>query len=309
MRTNFPKFIVVVLALSLTMSACVSKKKYMAMENVKKNLQGMVDSRDKSIDELKNEIGDLNKQVSDCEDDRSKLANDTTRLAAANRKMRNDMGDLADNYELVNENYTQLKAKSSEKLRELLTQLESAQNDLSIREKRLAEVESMLQQRDSVMNLLRQRVANALLGFKDDGLTVEVRHGKVFVSLSNRLLFASGSTKIDANGQKALTGLANVLKDQKDLTIMVEGHTDDVPVSNLGAVKDNWDLSVLRSTEVVRLLVANGVEPTRIVPAGHGEFIPKVVGTTAEARASNRRTEIVLSPKLDELYDLINKQR
>ena len=281
----------------------------MAMENVKKNLQGMVDSRDKSIDELENEIADLNKQVSDCEDDRTKLANDTTRLAAANRKMRNDMGDLADNYERVNENYTQLKAKSSEKLRELLTQLESAQNDLSIREKRLAEVESMLQQRDSVMNLLRQRVANALLGFKDDGLTVEVRDGKVFVSLSNKLLFASGSTKIDANGQKALTGLANVLKDQKDLTIMVEGHTDDVPVSNLGAVKDNWDLSVLRSTEVVRLLVANGVEPTRIVPAGHGEFIPKVVGTTAEARASNRRTEIVLSPKLDELYDLINKQR
>lgn len=306
---NFSRIIVLALAMSLVMTSCVSKKKYSQMENLKTNLQGIVDSRDKDIDALKGEVDDLKKRVSDCEDDRNKLINDTIRLAASNRKTRKDMSELSDNYERVSNNYKQLKAKSSEKLRELLDQLETAQSDLDQREKRLAEVENMLHQRDSVMNLLQKRVTDALLGFKDDGLTVEVKDGKVFVSLSNKLLFASGSTKIDANGQKALAGLANVLKDQNDLTIQVEGHTDDVPVSNLGAIKDNWDLSVMRSTEVVRLLVNNGVAPTRIVPAGHGEFIPKVAGTTTEARASNRRTEIVISPKLDELYDLINQQR
>ncbi len=308
-QMNFPKMIVFALAISLVMTSCVSKKKYNEMETLKTSLQGMVDSRDKTIEDLQLEVDSLNKKITDCQDDREKLMNDTTRLAAANRKMRSEMGELSESCERVSNNYKQLKAKSSEKLRELLDQLETAQRDLDQREKRLAEVESMLHQRDSVMNMLHKRVTDALLGFKDDGLTVEVKDGKVYVSLSNKLLFASGSTKIDANGQNALAGLANVLKDQEDLTIMVEGHTDDVPVSNLGAIKDNWDLSVMRSTEVVRLLVANGVEPTRIVPAGHGEFIPKVGGSSSEARASNRRTEIVISPKLDELYDLINQQR
>ena len=308
-QMNISKIVVLALAVSLLMTSCVSKKKYNEMATLKKGLQGVVDSQDKSIEDLQTAVDSLNKEVADCQDDRNKLINDTTRLAAANRKLRGDMGELSGNYERVSSNYKQLKAKSSEKLRELLDQLETAQSDLELREKRLAEVESMLHQRDSVMNLLHKRVTDALLGFKDDGLTVEVKDGKVYVSLSNKLLFASGSTKIDANGQNALAGLANVLKDQHDLSIMVEGHTDDVPVSNLGAIKDNWDLSVMRSTEVVRLLVKNGVTPTRIVPAGRGEFIPKVEGSSTEARASNRRTEIVISPKLDELYDLINQQR
>lgn len=306
---KFSKIILLGLSLGILLTSCISKKKYNEMETLKNRLQGVIDTRDKDINALKTEVADLTKRVNDCDEERKSLLLDTTRLAAANRKMRSEMNELEASCDQVKDNYKQLKTKSTEKLRELLDQLETAQRDLSMREKRLAEVESMLHQRDSVMNLLQKRVTDALLGFKDDGLTVEVKDGKVFVSLSNKLLFASGSTKIDANGQKALAGLANVLKDQKDLTIMVEGHTDDVPVSNLGAIKDNWDLSVMRSTEVVRLLVASGLEPTRIVPAGHGEFIPKVSGTSSEARASNRRTEIVISPKLDELYQLINQQR
>lgn len=309
MKPTIPKIIALVIVLGIVTTGCVSKKKYQEMVSLKNRVQEMLDKRGDELTKLKADIADLTTRVTDCEEARIKLASDTTRLASTNRKLRNDLGDMKMSCDQVNANYQKLKAQSTEKMREMVDQLESLQRDLNQRERRLAEVESMLHQRDSVMNLLQQRVADALLGFKDDGLTVEIKDGKVYVSLSNKLLFASGSTKIDANGQKALVGLANVLKEQKDLTIMVEGHTDDQMVSNLGAIKDNWDLSVMRSTEVVRILVTSGVEPTRIIPAGHGEFIPKVSGSSAEARAANRRTEIVISPKLDELYQLINEQR
>jgi chemotaxis protein MotB len=320
---RFPKMIVWLLALSLAATACVSKKKYGEMEALKNKMQDMADSRNKSLNQLKTDMADMQARLNDCEEARLKLQNDTTRLNNSNRKIREDLSDLRSTTEQLSNNYQKLKNQSTEKMRELVDQMESMQLDLNEREKRiqevegmlkerenrLAEVEGMLRERDSLMNAIQKRVTDALLGFKDQGLTVEVIDGKVYVSLSNKLLFATGSTKIDANGQKALAGLANVLKEQKDLTIMVEGHTDNMPVSNLGDIKDNWDLSVMRSTEVVRILVNNGVEPTRIIPAGHGEFIPKVQGNTTEARASNRRTEIVISPKLDELYQLINQER
>lgn len=315
--------IVCLLALAIVASACVSKKKYGEMEALKNRMQDVADTRNKDMNQLKGEIASLQVKAYECDQARNKLANDTTRLANNNRKLRTDLGELKSNNEQLSSNYQKLKAQSTEKMRDLVDQLEILERDLNSREKRinevegmlkeregrLADVESKLHQRDSLMNSIQKRVADALLGFKDQGLTVDIIDGKVYVSLSNKLLFATGSTKIDANGQKALAGLANVLKEQKDLTIMVEGHTDNMPVSNLGDIKDNWDLSVMRSTEVVRILVANGMESTRIVPAGHGQFVPKVEGSTPEARASNRRTEIVISPKLDELYQLINQQK
>jgi chemotaxis protein MotB len=309
MKHNLPKTIVLALVVALLASGCVSKKKYREMESLKNRVQEMLDKRGDELTKLRTDVASLSAKLSDCDEARIRLANDTTRLASANRKMRSEYGDMKTSCDQLNANYQKLKAQSSEKMRDMVDQLELLQRNLNQREKRLAEVEGMLHQRDSIMTLLQKRVSDALLGFKDDGLTVEIKDGKVYVSLSNKLLFASGSTKIDANGQKALQGLANVLKGQKDLTIMVEGHTDDQMVSNLGSIKDNWDLSVMRSTEVVRVLVASGVEPIRIIPAGHGEFVPKVNGSTPEARAANRRTEIVISPKLDELYQLINEQR
>lgn len=323
MYKHFPHVIIWLLALSLATTACVSKKKYGEMEALKNRMQDMADSRSKALNQLKTDIADLQTKLSNCEEARLRLGNDTARLGSGNRKLREDMRDLRESKDQLGNNYQKLKAQSSEKMRDLVDQMEVLQHDLNEREKRIAEMEGMLQererrlaevegslrQRDSLMNAIQRSVTDALLGFKDQGLTVEVMDGKVYVSLSNKLLFASGSTKIDANGQKALAGLAGVLKEQKDVTIMVEGHTDNMPVSNLGDIKDNWDLSVMRSTEVVRILVANGMEPTRIIPAGHGQFVPKIEGSTPEARASNRRTEIVISPKLDELYKLINQQR
>ena len=310
--------------LAMTLGSCVvSKKKYDEMENLKSKVQQMLDKKNEDYKKLQTELADVKGQLADCDKARKALEQDTAKYGRNNRDMKEALASTKASCDQLNKNYQQLKERSTEKMRELVDQLEALQKDLAAREQRimdveallksrearLAEVEGKLHARDSLMSALRKRIEDALFGFKQDGLTVEVIDGKVYVSLSNKLLFASGSTQIDKNGQKALADLATVLKDQADISIMVEGHTDDVKVTNLGQIKDNWDLSVMRSTEVVRMLVANGVQPDRVVPSGRSEFIPKTPGSTPEARANNRRTEIILSPKLDELFELINKGR
>ena len=155
------------------------------------------------------------------------------------------------------------------------------------------------------MNALREKVEQSLLGFKDSGLEIEVKNGKVYVKMSNQLLFKSGSTVIDQRGRDALAQLAGVLSQQTDISVMIEGHTDNKPISN-ARIADNWDLSVLRSTEVARILtIENGIDPRRIITSGRGEYMPADEADTQEARAKNRRTEIILSPKLDELFNLV----
>ncbi|MEM6273150.1 MAG: OmpA family protein [Bacteroidota bacterium] len=299
--------IITALVLGIVLSSCVPKKKYTQMTTLKNSMQDMLERRNEEIEDLKEKLAKERLATSDCEDARSELARDTAALQQKLRASAGDMSDLQASCDQLNDNYQQLKAQSSNKMRELVSQLERLQEDLSIREARLTEVESKLARRDSTMQALQDRLTDALLGFAKDGLTVDIKNGKVYVSLSNKLLFASGSTKIDANGQKALADVAQVLAGREDITIMVEGHTDDVPVSNLGQITDNWDLSVMRSTEVVRLLVENGIAPKRIIPSGRSEFLPRVAESTTEASAVNRRTEIIISPKLDELYEIISK--
>jgi chemotaxis protein MotB len=194
---------------------------------------------------------------------------------------------------------------SSEEIKGLLTQLEKAEEDLFERESKLRELQSLIKQRDSSMNALRERVEQSLLGFKDSGLEIEVKNGKVYVKMSNQLLFKSGSTVIDQRGRDALSQLAMVLSQQNDISVMIEGHTDNKPINN-ARIADNWDLSVLRSTEVARILtIENGIDPKRIIASGRSEFMPTDEADTQEARAKNRRTEIILSPKLDELFNLV----
>jgi len=194
---------------------------------------------------------------------------------------------------------------SSEEIKGLLTQLEKAEEDLFERESKLRELQSLIKQRDSSMNALRESVEQSLLGFKDSGLEIEVKNGKVYVKMSNQLLFKSGSTVIDQRGRDALSQLAMVLSQQNDISVMIEGHTDNKPINN-ARIADNWDLSVLRSTEVARILtIENGIDPKRIIASGRSEFMPTDEADTQEARAKNRRTEIILSPKLDELFNLV----
>ena len=151
-------------------------------------------------------------------------------------------------------------------------------------------------------------MSKALLSFNDSDLQVKLKDGKVYVSLSEQLLFKSGSTKVDPKGQDALKKLATVLQEQRDVNVVVEGHTDDVPISRgTAGMQDNWDLSVLRATEIARLLTTSGVTPERVTASGRSKYVPVDVATTPVARqAMNRRTEIILTPKLDELFQILD---
>jgi chemotaxis protein MotB len=224
----------------------------------------------------------------------ARLKKDTTGLSAT-------LNDLRGKYSEMDGNYAKLKDNSS-------TEISKLSQDLKKREPRFKEVEEVLRKRDEATNQLKEKLQQALLGFTKSGLTVEIKNGKVYVSLMDKLLFPSGSIIIDEKGKLALAQLAGVLKEQPEINIAVEGHTDSQKITNLGQIKDNWDLSVLRSTSVVRYLTeVTKVEGVRMTATGKGEFQPLAPNTGADGRSKNRRIEIVLSPKLDELYNLIKQ--
>jgi len=209
------------------------------------------------------------------------------------------ISDLEAKLKGLDDSYTSLRSNTSSEIRKLA-------DDLKKREARLKEVEDILRKRDEATNALKNKLQKALLGFQQSGLSVDIRNGKVYVSLTDKLLFSSGSIIIDDKGKLALQELAKVLKTQPEINISVEGHTDNQRVVNLGQIKDNWDLSVLRATSVVRFLTeTEKIEHNRITATGKGEYQPIEEGTSADIRSRNRRIEIVLSPKLDELYNLI----
>lgn len=256
----------------------MSPKKYKA-------LLGSKDSLYTAFNESQIKIENLEKEA-------SQLKKDTTMMA-------DELRNLQSSYNTMDTDYNKMKSNSSSKISQL-------SDDLAAREKRLKEVEDVLKKRDEATNALKEKLNEALLGFKKSGLTVDIRNGKVYVSLMDKLLFPSGSIIIDENGKKALTQLAGVLKQQPEINIAVEGHTDNQKINNLGQIKDNWDLSVLRATSVVRYLTTNeSVEGIRMTATGKGEFQPLDSNATPDGRSKNRRIEIVLSPKLDELYNLI----
>lgn len=207
--------------------------------------------------------------------------------------------ELNDKIKSLDESYLALKSNTSSEIQKLA-------EDLEKREERLKEVEDILKKRDEATNALKDKLQKALLGFQQSGLSVDIRNGKVYVSLTDKLLFSSGSIVIDEKGELALKELAKVLNTQPEINISVEGHTDNQRVVNLGQIKDNWDLSVLRATSVVRYLTEiEKIANDRITATGKGEYQPLESGSSPEIRSRNRRIEIVLSPKLDELYNLI----
>lgn len=310
-------FIVVV---SLVMSfGCVSKKKYDDL-NVKKS--GL--EVDKA--ELQEEV-----KLSDAENQRLISALDEANLQVA--ELVNDTTELSVLYKDLIKQYTQLSQMSAADAQQLSQQLdkvgqlskELAKKDaqlahdseeieklrvnLEAREKRVQELESLVAQLENASKSLKDKISAALLGFKENDLTVEIKDGKIYVSLAEDLLFKSGSYSIDQKGVSALKKISEVLKDQKDITVVVEGHTDDVPYRPGEVIKDNWDLSVLRATSIVKELTKAGMKPSMVAASGRGEFVPKVIGDTKEIRAKNRRTEIIISPNLGELFQLLEQEQ
>ncbi len=221
--------------------------------------------------------------------------------------------DLTDQYNALQEKYkslTNLSLSQTDKLSKALAaksdELDAKEKLLSDRERALDEMKKVIARQDSITRRLNSILRNALLGFNSDELSVEVKNGKVYVSMSDKLLFKSGSSAVEDKGKEALKLLAGVLDKNPDIDILVEGHTDNVPIKT-SVYKDNWDLSVARATSIVRILATDyKIGPTRMTASGKGEYFPKADNETAEGRAKNRRTEIILSPKLDELMKLLN---
>jgi chemotaxis protein MotB len=196
--------------------------------------------------------------------------------------------------------------RAREDLVEREENLRLAQAELASRSARLEELQKILVEKEKAVTEIKAKVMDALVGFNNNGLTVHEKNGKVYVSLDEKLLFKTGQWTVDARGQEALKELAVVLAQNPDINIMVEGHTDNVPMNGSGAVKDNWDLSVMRATAVTKILTRNNqLNPERIIAAGRSEYHPVSPDNTPAGRQMNRRTEIILSPKLDELLEII----
>lgn len=184
--------------------------------------------------------------------------------------------------------------------------LNQKKNELEEQSRRMRELENILHSKDSAVFALKSKITDALLGFENKGLTIQQRNGKVYVTMDEKLLFKSGQWDVDPKGQQAIKQIAGVLEQNKDINIVVEGHTDDVPMRGSGEIKDNWDLSVKRATSIVKILLQNSsMDPKRVSAAGRGPYFPVDAAKTSEARAKNRRTEIILTPKLDELFQIL----
>jgi len=203
--------------------------------------------------------------------------------------------------------------KLSADLQATMEQLLKKQDELKLleaqlkqREARVNELENILKQKDKAVMDLKKKLQDALFNFENKGLTIQQKNGKIYVSMEESLLFASGKTELNEKGVEALTKLAKVLEENPDINIMVEGHTDNVPMKGTGEIKDNWDLSVMRATSVTKIILSKGkIDPKRIISAGRGEHFPLDPANTPEARRKNRRTEIILTPKLDELFKVL----
>jgi chemotaxis protein MotB len=327
------RFLAFTITLLILAVACVPARKY-EEEKVKRA------AAEKSRDSLKTvcanydaKQAELDKQFKECNEERSKLKIDTQGCGMRYRILTMQYNQLTANYELLLKQNKDLMARQSTENTHLVGQLNMTQEqlfrkedslkrlDISLkaqkrsldslnalllkREQRVRELERALAAKDSAVLALQMKVKNALAGFEGKGLTITQKNGKVYVSMDDKLMFATGSTAVQKGGVDALVALAKVLVANPDINIMVEGHTDNVPMKGSGEIKDNWDLSVMRATSVTKILIQNGVAATRLTAAGRGEHFPVVSNDTPENRAKNRRTEIILIPNLDDLFKIL----
>jgi len=294
-------------------TSCVSMKKYKALTATCNEESTSLNAK---VDQLSTQVNELNAENQRYKKDLAQLKADTSHLGSMMRVLTADYNELDRSHELLKTQF----AANFEDAEKVMTELKISQDTLLAREdrlkalqaeleskgKNLAELQLAMHKKDSITNSLRKAVADALMGFEGKGLTVHMKEGKVYVSMEEKLLFASGKWDVSNEGIKALKDLAKVLEKNPDINILIEGHTDNVPLTGQNQVKDNWDLSTMRATSIVKILLANGkINPKRLVASGRGEYLPVVPNDSPGNRAKNRRTEIILSPKLDELMQII----
>lgn len=282
------------LIMAAMLSSCVSTKKYQALDGKYVKCQADSLSLANQKRQLSTELADKIKQIDALQKQIEVLMNDTTDMGYANRELKKALAKQSDEYVKL-----LTLSKSNTKL---------AKDEMANLYKELQAYKDKLKQQEEAMAQLRHKLESALLGFRDKGLSVEVRNGKVYVTLQESLLFKSGKWDVNDEGQNAIKEIAKVLETNLDIDILVEGHTDNVPFRGSGQVKDNWDLSVMRATSIVKHILENkGVNGDRLTAAGRADFDPVASNDTPEGRAKNRRTDIILSPKLDLIYELIKE--
>lgn len=261
----------------LLITSCVAKNKYMALQSELQNVR--TDSN-----RLANKMLELNKQIADLNQSGATLQSDISNLK---QQLENTSKDAAG------------KIASQQSL------LNKSKEDLADQQQKLEALQGLLEQQKKNADALRQKMADALVKFNSNELTVTVKNGKVYVSLQENLLFPSGSAQVNPKGKEALGKLAEVLNANTDINVNIEGHTDSIPIRT--RFEDNWALSTARASSIVRILTKDyKVDPVRVMASGHSQYDPVDSNSSADGRSRNRRTEIILTPKLDELYKLIN---
>lgn len=327
--------LVIIIALTIPFS-CVSPR---VVEDMKlKNERCAVDnatlkSENENLTIANNE---MTSQIDDLKKRMKAMARDTMILGTSLEKMSVNYARINDLYEILLDKNKELLAGSVSESGKLMSKLQMTEEDLQKREdelkslerilekkkgnleelktelqkreEKVRELEKIISEKDAAVTDLKNKVADALYSFRNKGITVEEKNGRVNVSLEAQLLFATGSTKVDEKGKSALKKLAKVLEEQTDIDILVEGHTDTDKYKGGGTIKDNWELSVLRATSVVRILTSSSkIDPQRITAAGRGEYMPIDPADTKPAKEKNRRIEVILIPNLDELFELLEK--
>ncbi|MEO5945459.1 MAG: OmpA family protein [Chitinophagaceae bacterium] len=273
------KYIIVPALALLTLQACVSKKVLMQSQRETAVLRQDSTNLANRNEVLRRNVSDLEKNIETLRTNIQSLNNDIARLNNQNGQL----GQQTANQQ---------------------NQLNKTQEELQVQQQKLQQLLSLLERQRTQARELKDKMAEALKGFNSNDLTVIQKNGKVYVSLSENLLFPSGSAEVNLKGKEALSKLAAVLNLNTDISVNIEGHTDSIPIR--GRYKDNWDLSTARANAIVRILVNNyKVDPVNVIASGHSYFDPVESNSTSEGRSKNRRTEIILSPKLEEMYRLI----
>lgn len=309
--------------LSVTTS-CVSKKIYQDLENKYADLK-------KEHNALSDENTTLKTDKNQLELDKKNLQTELDKVKAERDKLASDYAATKKNLDNLKASYAALEKDSNDALeaninknRQLLAELEAKQKalsaeqdrlnklkkDLEASSARLAELEKMMADKDAAMKKLKETLSKSLKAFEGKGLTVTEKDGKVYVSMENKLLFESGSWTVGAEGKKAVDLVGKVLGDNPDISVLIEGHTDNDKITGSigGGVENNWDLSTKRATAIVNILSANAkVKKENLTAAGRGEYAPLMSNETAEGKAKNRRIEIILTPKLDEISKMLNE--
>jgi chemotaxis protein MotB len=270
----------------LFLVSCVPTKKYKASQD--------------ALQSARNDSARLAAKVASLE---STVANRESTIAALKQQVDSLTNTVADLNSKISD-LTHRTGQLSSEVSSRQSELSKSQQELKDQQKRLEQLQALMDRQKAAIQEIRKKMSDALVGFNSNELTVSIKNGKVYVSLQENLLFPSGSAVVNPKGKEALAKLADVLNKNTDITVDIEGHTDSIPIH--GKFRDNWDLSTARATSIVRVLTEDyKVDPTRVIASGHSSYDPVEPNSTSEGRALNRRTDIILSPKLDELFKLL----